>query len=413
MCALRLGEGKHSEAEHVLGNTFTLGVLVSILLAVLAHVPACIEPLLSLSSATDTVRPYARDFIQIISLGCVFQIVGMGISNFIRTCGAPNRAFLTMLIGAVGCTIFNAIFVMGMGLGVVGSAWATVCGQCISCITVVWYFTKTPGVPLRLRRKYLAMNGALVRKILALGTASFVLQIGAAVSQVVTNYALVKYGAMSPIGADNALAAVGVVGRVAMFTILPLIGMSIAVQPLLGFNYGAKLWHRVKKTLAVGMLGATIIGTVLWVLVVGVRCADHRILRHYRRGARRPVGVIALRVNLIFLPIIGFQIVGSNYFQATGQPTKSIILSMTRQILFLVPLTLILPEVLPGGLPECSMASTRRIRPCRLLARLLGDFCRWAHACCVGAASPEQTHRRIQVGGSARQQSEQAAQPQE
>ena len=112
------------------------------------------------------------------------------------------------------------------------------------------------------------MNGALVRKILALGTASFVLQIGAAISQVVTNYALVKYGAMSPIGADNALAAVGVVGRVAMFTILPLIGMSIAVQPLLGFNYGAKLWHRVKKTLAVGMLGATIIGTVLWVLIM-------------------------------------------------------------------------------------------------------------------------------------------------
>ena len=147
LCALRLGEGKHSEAEHVLGNTFTLGVLVSILLAVLAHVPVCIEPLLSLSSATDTVRPYARDFIQIISLGCVFQIVGMGINNFIRTCGAPNRAFLTMLIGAVGCTVFNAIFVMGMGLGVVGSAWATVCGQCISCITVVWYFTKTPGVP--------------------------------------------------------------------------------------------------------------------------------------------------------------------------------------------------------------------------------------------------------------------------
>lgn len=255
LCALRLGEGKHSEAEPCSGqylHTRRAGIHSG--LAVLAHVPACIEPLLSLSSATDTVRPYARDFIQIISLGCVFQIVGMGINNFIRTCGAPNRAFLTMLIGAVGCTIFNAIFVMGMGLGVVGSAWATVCGQCVSCITVVWYFTKTPGVPLRLRRKYLAMNGALVRKILALGTASFVLQIGAAVSQVVTNYALVKYGAMSPIGADNALAAVGVVGRVAMFTILPLIGMSIAVQPLLGFNYGAKLWHRVKKTLAVGML---------------------------------------------------------------------------------------------------------------------------------------------------------------
>lgn len=408
LCALRLGEGKHSEAEHVLGNTFTLGVLVSILLAVLAHVPACIEPLLSLSSATDTVRPYARDFIQIISLGCVFQIVGMGINNFIRTCGAPNRAFLTMLIGAVGCTIFNAIFVMGMGLGVVGSAWATVCGQCISCITVVWYFTKTPGVPLRLRRKYLAMNGALVRKILALGTASFVLQIGAAVSQVVTNYALVKYGAMSPIGADNALAAVGVVGRVAMFTILPLIGMSIAVQPLLGFNYGAKLWHRVKKTLAVGMLGATIIGTVLWVLIM-VFAAQIIGFFGITDAALVDLSAFALRVNLIFLPIIGFQIVGSNYFQATGQPTKSIILSMTRQILFLVPLTLILPEVLPGILPMFDgLDAVYMAVPC---SDFLAIFT-------VGAFVFVELHRlnkRIAESKSAVQlaTSEQAAQPQE
>lgn len=346
LCALRLGEGKHDEAEHVLGNTFTLGVLVSVVLAICAHIPAFIEPLLTLSSATDTVRPYAREFIQIISLGCAFQIVGMGINNFIRTCGAPNRAFLTMLIGAVGCTIFNAIFVMGLGMGVAGSAWATVCGQLISCITVIWYFTKTPGVPLRLRRKNLPMKARLVKTILALGTASFVLQVGAAISQVVTNYALVKYGAMDPIGADNALAAVGVVGRVAMFTILPLIGMSIAIQPLLGFNYGAKLWNRVKTTLRVGMIGATLIGTVLWALIM---LFAEQVIGFFgiTDAALVDLSAFALRVNLIFLPIIGFQIVGSNYFQATGQPTKSIVLSMTRQILFLVPLTLILPEVLP------------------------------------------------------------------
>ena len=347
LCALRLGEGKHDEAENVLGNTFTLGVLVSVALAVMAHIPACIEPLLSLSSATDTVRPYAREFIQIISLGCAFQIIGMGINNFIRTCGAPNRAFITMLIGAVGCTVFNAIFVLGLGMGVAGSAWATVCGQIISCVTVIWYFTKTPGVPLRLRRKYLPMKANLVKNILALGTASFILQIGAAISQVVTNYALVKYGAMDPIGADNALAAVGVVGRVAMFTILPLIGMSVAVQPLLGFNYGAKLWRRVRKTLGVGMLGATIVGTVLWIVVM---LFAPQIIGFFgiTDASLIDLAAFALRVNIVFLPIIGFQIVGSNYFQATGQPTKSIILSMTRQILFLVPLTLILPEVLPN-----------------------------------------------------------------
>lgn len=165
------------------------------------------------------------------------------------------------------------------------------------------------------------------------------------------------------------------VGRVAMFTILPLIGMSIAVQPLLGFNYGAKLWHRVKKTLAVGMLGATIIGTVLWVLIM-VFAAQIIGFFGITDAALVDLSAFALRVNLIFLPIIGFQIVGSNYFQATGQPTKSIILSMTRQILFLVPLTLILPEVLPAFC-RCSMASTRCIWPCR--APTSWRFSPWAH----------------------------------
>lgn len=350
LCALRLGEGKHDEAENILGNTAVLGIIVSLTLAVLAHVPAFIEPLMTLSSATDNVRPYAREFIQIISLGCVFQIVGMGLNNFIRTAGAPNRAFMTMLIGAVGCTVFNAIFVLWLGMGVAGSAWATVCGMFISCCTVIWYFTKTPNVPIRLRRKYLPLKAKLCRSIISLGTASFAIQIGSAVSMVVTNYALATYGAMDPIGADNALAAIGVVGRVAMFTILPLIGVSIAVQPLLGFNYGARLWERVKTTLRVGIIFATILGTVMWVLIM---IFAPQVINFFgiRDAELVALAAFALRVNLIFLPIIGFQIVGSNYFQATGQPAKSIILSLTRQILFLIPLTLIFPETLPHILP--------------------------------------------------------------
>lgn len=346
LCALRLGEGKHEEAERILGNTAMLSVIVSVLVAVFAHVPPCIEMLLTASSATDTVRPYARVFIQIISLGCVFQILGMGMNNFIRTAGAPNRALVTMLIGAVSCTIFNAIFVLGLGWGVVGSAWATVAGQAISCVSVLWYFTKTPNVPLRLRLRFLPLQARLVRSIISLGLASFAVQIGAAVVNFAMNYALVKYGAVSPIGADDALASVGVVSRVAMFVILPLIGMSIAVQPLLGFNYGAKLFARVKQTLKVGILGATGMGIVFWILIlafapqiVGFFGVTNQSLVEF--------SAFALRVNLILLPIIGFQIVGSNYFQATGQPTKSIILSMSRQILFLVPSVLILPEVLP------------------------------------------------------------------
>ena len=346
LCALRLGEGKHDEAENILGNTAVLAVIASLTLAVLTHVPVFIESLLTISSATDAVRPYAREFIQIISLGCVFQIAGMGLNNFIRTSGAPNRAFMTMLIGAVGCTIFNAIFVLGLGLGVAGSALATICGMFISFLTVIWYFTRTPNVPIRLRLKYLPLKGRLVASILTLGTASFAVQIGSAVSMLVTNYALARYGAMDPIGADDALAAIGVVGRVAMFTILPLIGMSVAIQPLLGFNYGARLWKRVRTTLRVGVIGATIIGMVMWILIM---LFAPQIIGFFGISEESLVDLaaFALRVNLVFLPIVGFQIVGSNYFQATGQPAKSIILSLTRQILFLIPLTLILPIVLP------------------------------------------------------------------
>ena len=292
------------------------------------------------------MRPYAREFIQIISLGCVFQIVGMGLNNFIRTAGAPNRALVTMLIGAIGCTVFNAVFVLWWGWGVAGSAWATVCGQAISCATVIWYFTKTPGVPLRLRRRYFPIKAKLARGILALGAASFAVQAAGAVVNFFINFMLVKYGSLDPIGADNALASVGVVQRIGMFVILPLIGVSVAIQPLLGFNYGAKLWARVKTTLKVGSVGATVMGTLMWVAIMAFA---PQIVGFFGIKEQTLVDftAFALRVDLIFLPLIGFQIVGANYFQATGQPAKSIILSLTRQILFLIPLLFVLPETLP------------------------------------------------------------------
>ena len=350
LCALRLGEGKHDEAENILGNSFTLALVVSVAFAVCAHIPVFIEPLLTMSSATDAVRPFARSFIQIISLGCAFQVIGMGINNFIRTAGAPNRALMTMVIGAVMCTVFNAIFVLGMGLGVVGSAWATVCGQAFSCASVLWYFLKTPGVPLRLHKRYLRLKGRLVKGILSLGLASFAVQVGAVVVNIVVNFVLVKYGAQNPIGSENALASIGVVQRVAMFIVLPLIGVSIAVQPLLGFNYGAKLFRRVKTTLKVGVLGATILGTTAWILLMIFAPQVVKVFGIQEQGLVDFTS-FALRVQLAMLPLVGSQIVGSNYFQATGQPLKSIVLSLTRQILFLVPMLLVLPEVLPQIIP--------------------------------------------------------------
>jgi putative MATE family efflux protein len=350
LAALRLGEGNRVGAERSLGNTVVLCIVVAVIIAILAHIPVCIDLLLSLSSATPEVWDYTKSFIQIISIGFVFQCIGMGVNNFIRTAGAPNRALVTMLIGAATCIAFNYLFVMVMGMGIVGSALATICGQAVSCASVLWYFIFTKNVPLKLHLHYMPLHAKTVGLILSLGFASFALQAGMAVVSFVLNALLVNYGSQSSLGADAALASIGVVQRIAQFTVLPLIGVAVAIQPLLGYNYGAHLFNRVRHTLIDGILGATALGVVMWLLVhvfpnqiVGVFGITDDALRDFT--------VFAMQVQLFLLPLVGFQIVGSNYFQATGQPIKSIFLSLTRQILFLIPLYMLLPTLLPIWFP--------------------------------------------------------------
>ena len=194
LAALRLGEGRKADAEISLGNTVTLGVILWIIIAAIAAYPPLLDAFLTFSSATDEVRPYAATFIQILSFGFVLQMIGMGVNNFIRTAGAPNRALLTMVIGAVVCTIFNYIFVLKLGWGVAGSAYATLIGQAASCISVLWFFIFTKNAPLKLHLHCMRPHAKIIRAILSLGLASFAVQAGAAVVNFAVNFLLVKYG---------------------------------------------------------------------------------------------------------------------------------------------------------------------------------------------------------------------------
>ena len=346
LAALRLGEGNKDAAEKSLGNTVCLGIIAAIIVATLANIPACVNALLALSSVTPEIHDYTYSFVYIISLGLIFQVIGMGVNNFIRTAGAPNRALSTMLIGTFSCIVLNYLFVMVLGWGVVGSALATVLGQAISCVCVLWYFIMTKNVAFKLRARNLKLEAEVVGFIFSLGAASCILQLAMSVINFVVNYLLVFYGAQSPLGAEAALASIGVVQRCAMFTVLPIIGISIAIQPLLGYNYGASLIPRVRTTLGYGILCATVLGTFMWVLI-HVFAFDIVGFFGIRDDALREFTVFALNIQLLMLPVVGFQIVSSNYFQATGQPVKSIILSLTRQVLFLIPLLIVLPIVLP------------------------------------------------------------------
>lgn len=346
LAALRLGQGDRAAAERSLGNVVTLSIILWLLVAFAAANPVLLDMLLTASSATDEVRPYARTFIQILCFGFVLQSIGMGVNNFIRTCGAPNRALGTMVVGLVAATAFNYWFVILLGWGVAGSALATLAGQACSVVAVLWYFLFTKGVALRLHLRCMVPALRIMGTILAFGFPSFAIQAGMAVVNFVLNYQLAFYGALSPIGAVDALASIGVINRIGMFSVMPLIGTAVALQPLLGYNYGAKNVKRVRQTLWLGIALATAIAVVEWGLImlfpeaiVAAFGITHEALVTFT--------VFALKVQFLMLPFVGFQIVGANYFQATGQPAKSIFLTLTRQILFLVPLLLVMPSILP------------------------------------------------------------------
>ena len=351
LAALRLGNGDRVAAERSLGNTVTLAIIFSVLVAIFALNPLTIEALLSISGATPEVHDYAKIYIQILACGFFLQCIGFGVNNFIRTAGNPNRALFTMVIGAASCIVFNYLFVLVLGWGIEGSALATVLGQGVSCASVLWFFTRTKNVPLKLHLRYMPLEGETVKLILSLGFASFAIQCAMAVVNFVLNNMLVSLGAASEIGEKGALASIGVVSRIAMFTVMPLLGTAIAIQPLLGYNYGAHLYKRVRTTWFEGMAGATIIAVFMWALV---HIFPNQIVGAF--GLEDPqiadFTIFALKVQLAMLPLVGFQIVGANYFQATGQPLKSAFLALTRQLLFLVPLYLLLPGILPQIFPQ-------------------------------------------------------------
>ncbi len=351
LAALRLGEGKREDAERALGNVVSLSLVASVIVLFIGWNPVLVSGVLDLASATPDVRPYAQIFIQVLCAGFFLQCIGMGVNNFIRTCGAPNRALGTMVIGLVGSVAFNALLVLGLGWGVLGSAVATVLGWACSCLAVLWYFCGPKDVPLRLRLPALRPSFAMDRTILAFGLPSFCVQAGMAIVNFVINFQLVKYGALTPIGAEDALAAIGVVQRIGQFSVMPLIGIAIALQPLLGFNYGARNVDRVRKTLWYGIGAASSISVLMFAIVelFAVPIAQAFGISH---DGLVDFTAFAIRVQFLMLPFVGFQIVSSNYFQATGQPAKSVFLTLTRQILFLVPLLYLMPVVLPSVAPQ-------------------------------------------------------------
>ncbi|MDR2492789.1 MAG: MATE family efflux transporter [Coriobacteriales bacterium] len=341
LAALRLGEGKSHDAEKVLGNCFTLTIIIAV--AATVAINLFMDPVLMLSGATEEAWDYSHVFMRIISLGFILQFLGMGFNNFIRTAGDPNRALYTMVAGTLVCIVLNYLFVMVLGWGMAGSAWATVIGQGFSAALVLWYFIFTKRAPFKLKARYFRLIPRLVGSITALGAATFVLQMAMAVLSFILNNQLKLYGALDPIGSAGAIAAIGVVQRVAMFAFFPILGVAMAAQPILGYNYGAKNYRRVKSTLSISFVWVIVIGILFWLLV---HLLPWPIVHLFGvTGELESFTVVALQVQMFFMPLVGLQVVVANYFQSSGQPFRSMFVSLTRQVLYLVPLMYLLPYI--------------------------------------------------------------------
>lgn len=336
--SIKLGEGKFDVAENVLGNMLTILLVAGILLCVTCFL--LFEPMLQIFGATKSVMPYAKDYASITLTGVPFMMVGAGLSNMARTDGSPKVAMFSMLVGALLNLILDPIYIFVLHWGVKGAAIATITSQIISAIILVYYFIYKSN--MRLKKKYLKLNWKLLCGFVALGVSSFIVQIANTLLQVILNNTLVHYGDLSEVGGDVALSAMGIVFKVSAILIGINIGIGTGVQPIVGFNYGAKKPRRVREAYLLGMGVATCFSVLGW---VGCVFFPQYILLMF--GSQDEVfmnfAIKSMRVFMFGIFVSGAQIVSTGYFQATGQAMKASVLSLLRQVLLLIPLIVILP----------------------------------------------------------------------
>ncbi len=332
--SLNLGRKKKEEAERFLGVAVSFGFIVSLILMVL--VLWKLEWLVNILGGSDKTRIYAAQYLKILAYGFPAAVVGYVANASIRSDGNPKMAMATLLIGAITNIVLDPIFIFYLKMGVKGAAWATIISQYVSGIWAVYYFTsKFSGMKLYL--KNLKLDFGKIKSISSLGSAPFAIQIGASVVNYTYNSTLKIYGG------DTAIGAMAIVQAVITFISMPIFGINQGLQPILGYNYGAKLYSRVKEALFKAIFAATVLCVIDFLAIQFLSKYFINIFTHEKELVR--IASIGLRIQTFMLPIVGFQIIASIYFQAIGKPKMSFFMSLTRQIIVLIPCILIMSKL--------------------------------------------------------------------
>ena len=339
--SLKLGEGDTAKARRGVGNALAMVIVVSILLA--AVFLGFINPILNLFGATDVLRPYALEYGFVIGLGLPFMMIPAALNSMIRADGSPKYAMFSMILGAVINTVFDPIFIFVFGMGVRGASIATVMGQVASFVFSIIYVFRFKN--FRLTLADLRPQAAVCRNVLSFGISSFITQIAITIVMALSNNLLASYGAQSVYGSEIPLTAMGIVMKVNQILISILVGISTGAQPIIGFNYGAKNFHRVRKAFDIALVASEIVAVVGFLIF---QFAPMSVVSLFgsEEGLYNEFAVLSFRIFLLLCPLTGFQTVAAIYLQAIGKPGKSALLSLSRQIIFFVPAALILPRFL-------------------------------------------------------------------
>lgn len=332
LISVKLGEKDYKTAQNLLGNNITLNIIIGILFATVCLV--FLDPILDFFGASEQTRPYAREYMEIILFGNAITHLYFGMNAVLRSASKPKQAMYATMFTVILNTILDPIFIYVFGWGIRGAAIATILSQAMAMCWQFHLFSNDKEI-LHLKRGIYRLKMKLVKGIIGIGISPFAMNACACLVVIFINTSLVQYGG------DLAVGAYGIGNRLVFIFIMITIGINQGMQPIAGYNYGAKRFDRMLRVVNYAMLAATIVTTVGYLICefmtdtcVRLFTSDEELIK---------VAVHGLRINVAVLPIIGFQIVVTNFFQSIGKAKISIFLSMSRQMLFLIPSLFILP----------------------------------------------------------------------
>jgi putative MATE family efflux protein len=331
--SIKLGEGKREDAERIIGNAISLAVIISIILSIVGII--FLNKILIIFGASEGTLNYAKSYMSVILLGTVFSIMSMMFSNLIRGDGNPKLSAIIMIVGCVTNIILDALFIFGFNMGIQGAAFATIISQATTSMWGLSYYIRGKS-NIKLRKTNLKLNKTIIAAIFSIGCSPFAMQMTNSLVQVILNTSLKKYGG------DLSIGAMATISSIIMIFVMPAFGFVQGMQPIVGFNYGAKNYDRAKKTLKISLLSAT------FVFVLGalfVQLAPQVLVGMFNKDAQlMNITVNGLSKYAFAMPIIGVSIVGSNYIQSIGKAKMAIVLGLLRQVIILIPMILILPN---------------------------------------------------------------------